>query len=100
MGQCVLQADGEPAQRAFVKDVIDEACRVSPLGVASAHTPAYDHQANGAAEKAVRGVKDHIRTMLGELARRVGAIAIQEPVCGSCSTRPSSCPAPAWATTA
>ena len=48
VGRCILQADGEPAQRAFVKDVIDEVCRTSNIGVAPAHTPAHDHQANGA----------------------------------------------------
>ncbi len=26
VGRCILQADGEPAQRAFVKDVIEEVC--------------------------------------------------------------------------
>jgi hypothetical protein len=38
LGRCVLQADGEPAQRTFVKDVIDEVARTSALGVAAAHT--------------------------------------------------------------
>ena len=80
VGQCVLQADGEIAQRTFVKDVIEEACRVSAVGIAPAHSPAYDHQANGAAEKAVRDVKDHVRVMLGALTRRVGVITIQEPI--------------------
>ncbi len=46
VGRCVLQADGEPAQRAFAKDVIDEVCRSSAIGVPPAHTPAYDPQAN------------------------------------------------------
>ena len=50
IGRCILQADGEPAQRTFVKDVIDEVCRTSAVGVAPAHTPAHDHQANGAVE--------------------------------------------------
>jgi hypothetical protein len=63
LGRCVLQADGEQAQRTFVKDVIEEAARTSALGVASAHTPAHDHQCNGGVEKAVRDVKDHLRVL-------------------------------------
>ncbi len=43
VGRCILQADCEPAQRAFVKDVIDEVCRTSNIGVAPAHTPAHGH---------------------------------------------------------
>ena len=38
VGRCILLADGEPAQRAFVKDVVDEVCRTSAIGVAPAHT--------------------------------------------------------------
>ncbi len=63
IGRCVLQADGEPAQRAFVKDVIEEVCRTSATGVASAHTPAHDHQSNGGVEKAVRDTKDQVRVL-------------------------------------
>ena len=51
LGRCVLQADGEPAQRGFIKDVVDEACLTCGIGVAGAHSPAYDRQANGAVEK-------------------------------------------------
>ena len=29
VGRCVLQADGEPAQRTFIKEVVDEACRTN-----------------------------------------------------------------------
>ena len=43
VGKCVLQADGESATRAMVKDVIEEACASSALGVAGAHSPAHDH---------------------------------------------------------
>ena len=80
VGRCVLQADGEPAQRAFVRDVIEEACRTSTVGIAPAHTPAHDHQANGAAEKAIRDLKDHVRVMLSTLTRQVGAVPITEPI--------------------
>ena len=59
-----MQADGEPAQRTFVKDVIEEVSRISTMGVAGAHSPAYDHQANGGVEKAVRDVKDPTRVMM------------------------------------
>jgi hypothetical protein len=77
LGRCVLQADGEPAQRTFVKDVIDEAARTSALGVAAAHTPAHDHQCNGGAEKAVRDVKDHVRVMRCALSRHVGPVPVE-----------------------
>jgi hypothetical protein len=80
LGRCSFQADGEPAQRTFVKDVIEEACRVSNIGVAGAHSPAYDHQSNGAVEKAVRDVKDQVRVMTSALSRRVGAIKISQAV--------------------
>ena len=80
VGRCVLQADGEPAQRTFVKDVVEEVCRTSDIGVAPAHSPAYDHQSNGAVEKAVRDVKDHVRVMLIAMARRIGQINIMHPV--------------------
>ena len=33
MGRCVLQVDGELAQRTFVKDVIEAVAVVSSLGV-------------------------------------------------------------------
>jgi hypothetical protein len=80
LGKFSLQADGEPAQRTFVKDVIEEACRVSNIGVAGAHSPAYDHQANGGVEKAVRDVKDQVRVMMSALSRRVGALKVSHAV--------------------
>lgn len=40
IGRCILQADGEPAQRSYAKDVIEEAARSGSLGIASAHAPA------------------------------------------------------------
>ena len=80
LGRCILQADGEPAQRAFVKDVIEEVCRTSSMGVASAHTPAHDHQANGGVEKAVRDVKDQIRVMKCALTRHIGQVQLNHPV--------------------
>lgn len=80
LGRCVLQADGEPAQRAFVREVVEEACRSSDLGVAVAHTPAHDHRANGAVEKAVRDIKDHVRVMHTALVRRVGPVPIARPI--------------------
>ncbi len=58
ISRCILQAESEPAQRTFVKDVIEETARTTALGIASAHTPAHDHQCNGGVEKAVRDVKD------------------------------------------
>ena len=45
VGPCILQADGEHEQRAFVEDVIDEVSRICTIGVAAAHSPAHDHQA-------------------------------------------------------
>lgn len=72
IGRCVLQADGEPAQRTLVREVIEEACRTSDIGVAAQHSPAYDHQCNGAVEKVVRGVKDQVRVMMSALRRCVG----------------------------
>ena len=58
VGKRMLQADGEPATRAMVKDVIGEVCASSALGVAGAHSPAHDHRANGMVERAVRELKD------------------------------------------
>ena len=80
IGRCVLQADGEPAQKAFVKDVIEEVCRTSTTGVASTHTPAHDHQANGGVEKAARDVKDQERVMRCALARHIGPVQLAQPV--------------------
>jgi hypothetical protein len=80
LGRCILQADGEPAQRTFVRDVIDEVSRVSTIGVAAAHSPAYDHKANGGVEKAVRDVKDHVRTLRGALTRKVGATKTSDAI--------------------
>lgn len=73
-GRCVLQADGEPAMRALVKDVIEEACVASELGIAGAHSPAHDHRANGMIERAVREVKDQVRVMHCALQHRVGKV--------------------------
>ena len=81
LSRCILQADGEPAQRAFVKDVIEETARTTALGIASAHTPAHDHQSNGGVEKAVRDVKDQLRVMRCALARRLGVVvSLSSPV--------------------
>jgi hypothetical protein len=81
ISRCILQADGEPAQRTFVKDVIEETARTTALGVASAHTPAHDHQCNGGVEKAVRDVKDQVRVMRCALARRLGTtVPLSSPV--------------------
>ena len=76
LGRCILQADGEPAQRAFIKDVIEEVCRTSATGVTAAHTPPHDHQANGGVEKAVRDLKDQARVMRCALVRRIGPMDI------------------------
>jgi len=51
LGRCILQADGEPATRGFVRDIIEDVCRESTMGVAAAHSPARDHQCNGDVEK-------------------------------------------------
>jgi hypothetical protein len=81
ISRCILQADGEPAQRTFVKDVIEETARTTALGIASAHTPAHDHQCNGGVEKAVRDVKDQVRVMRCALARRLGTtVPLSSPV--------------------
>jgi len=74
LGRCVLQADGEPATRAFVKDIIEDVCRDSTMGVAGAHSPAHDHKANGDVERAVREVKNQVRVMDSALTSRVGPV--------------------------
>ena len=79
LGRVVLQADGEPAQRSYVKDVIEEAVRTSSLGIAAAHTPPHDHQSNGGVEKAVRDVKDLVRSLRSSLMSRVGPVAPESP---------------------
>ena len=79
LGKCVLQADGEPAQRAFIKDVIEEANRVSGLGVAGAHSPAYDHRANGDVERAIREVKGPDPRAPLRAAAESGRSAADEP---------------------
>lgn len=80
LGRCVLQAGGEPAQRGYAKDISEAAARSSASGIAAAHTPPHDHQAEGGVEKAVRDVKDQIRIMLCALARRVGPIPVSGTV--------------------
>ena len=74
LGRCVLQADGEPATRTFVKDIIEGVCRESAMGVAGAHSPAHDHKANADVERAVREVKNQVRVMSGALCSRVGPV--------------------------
>ena len=73
-GRCVLQSDGEPATRAVVRDVIEEACATSSLGVACAHSAAYDPRSNGVVERAVREVKDHIRVLHCALTDKIGPL--------------------------
>ena len=80
LGKCVLQADGEPAQRTFVRDVIEEVAKLSTLGVAVSHSPAYDHKSNGGVEKAVRDTKDMVRTLRGALCRKAGKTKISDPI--------------------
>ena len=79
-GKCVLQAYGEPAQRTFLKDVLDEVARTCDIGVASAHSPPHDHQCNGGVEKAVRDVKDQVRVMMCALTRRIGPVSTSWPI--------------------
>ena len=74
VGRCILQADGEPAQRRFVKDIIEATVAITSLGVSGAHSPAYDHKANGAVERAIREVKGVVRTRFHALQHRVGHI--------------------------
>ena len=74
LGRCVLQADGEPATRALVKEVIEQACSIGNLGVSGVHAPAYDHRANGAAERAVQEVKAQVRVMHRALVAKVGPV--------------------------
>ena len=78
LGRCVLQADGEPVQRVFIKDVIEAAAATSNLGIAAAHSPAYDHKANGAVERAIREVKGVVRSLYHGLQERVGQISPTE----------------------
>ena len=75
LGRCILQADGEPAQRAFFWDVIDEVARTTPLGVAAAHSPPYDHQGNGDVERAIQELKGQVRTMRAALTKKIGQAA-------------------------
>jgi hypothetical protein len=100
VGRCILQADAEPAQRALLKNVVDEVCRTSAIGVAPAHTPAYDHQADGAVEKAVRDLKGQVRVMMSALSKCFGTVGVTEPVPSSeCRMPRSSSSGPVWATT-
>ena len=80
LGRCLLQADGEPAMRLLVREVIEEACRATALGIASAHSPAYDHRANGAVERAIREVKDQTRVLYSALTAKVGHVPLDCPV--------------------
>ena len=65
--------------RLLVREVIEEACRATALGVASAHSPAYDHRANGAVERAIREVKDQVRVLYSALAAKVGSVPLDCP---------------------
>ncbi len=80
LGRCVLQADGELATRSFVKDIIEGVCSESTMGVAAAHSAAYDHKSNGDIERAVREVKNQVRVMDCALTRRVGPVPSTHPV--------------------
>ena len=66
--------------RHFVKDVMEQACLASALGVAGEHSPAHDHQANGMVERAIREVKDQARVMHSALTAHVGALPLGLPV--------------------
>ena len=61
-----------------MKDVIEEACATSALGVAGTHSPAHDHRANGMVERAVREVKDQVRIMHCALSDKVGKVPMQQ----------------------
>lgn len=50
------------------------------MGIAAAHTPAHNHQANGGVEKAVRDLKGQVRVMRCAMVRRIGPIAIDSAV--------------------
>ncbi len=64
-----------------MKDVIEATARTTALGIASAQTPAHDHQSNGHVEKAVRDVKDQLRVMRFALAGHLGAVvSLSSPV--------------------
>jgi hypothetical protein len=78
--RCVLQADGEPAQRTFIREVIEEAVNLTKIGVASAHSAPHDHQSNGDVECAIRELKAQVRVMKLALEARVGSIALKSKV--------------------
>jgi hypothetical protein len=80
LGRVVLQGVGEPAQRSYVKDVIEEVTRTSSLGIAAAHTPPHDHRSNAGVEKAVRDVKELVRSLRSPLMTRVCPVALESPV--------------------
>jgi hypothetical protein len=75
--RCVLQADGEPAQRTFIREVVEETVNLTNIGVATAHSAPYDHQSNGDVECAIRELKAQVRVMKLALEARVGSIALK-----------------------
>ena len=79
LARCVMQADGEPAQRTFIKDIIEGAGRVGSTGVAQAHSPAYDHRSNSDLGRAIRELKNQVRVFHGALVRNFGAIPSSAP---------------------
>ena len=75
LGRCISQADGEPAGRRFVKDIIEVAAAVINLGFADAHSPAYEHKVNGAVERAKQDVKGVTRSLYLAPQERVGDLS-------------------------
>ena len=79
----ILKADGEPAMRALVRDALKVLrIDVSDLQQASEeHSPEYDSKSNGAAEAAIRRVRELFRTIRSCLQRRLEkTIDIGHPV--------------------
>ena len=46
------------------------------MGLTPVLSPTYDHQVNGAVEKAIRDMKDHVRVMLLDVERHLGQVRL------------------------
>ena len=69
----ILKADGEPAIKALVRDAL-KILRVSTADLQQAseeHSPEYDSKSNGAAEGAIRRLRELFRTIRSCLQRRL-----------------------------
>ena len=64
-------------QEGALRTMIDEAIRLTQgrgewVGAVPENSAVGESQSNGRAERAVQNVEDHVRTLLGELASRIG----------------------------